>query len=140
MTKIIAYPGNDIFINTDANQYIRTNRISAEQVTTFSNLLLISNYKSVTKDGRLYLLADYIAINGRTSINIGADNIGETIIGNKGIRFGSTSSALLSTYEQDTYTGTFSNFSITAASFTLRFVRVGNVVTVSLDLLDIYRF
>ena len=128
--KIIAYPGNDLFLTTDPDNNVKIDNLLATTIGGTSNTLVISNNKA-SLTGVMTLQADNVFIDG-SYIGLSTSN-GQTIISNKGIKFGTTGNALLNTYEVDTYTGTFSNMTTTASSFTVRFTKIGNVVTVSLD-------
>ena len=130
--KIIAYPGNDLFIATDPGNNVKIDSLLVTTIGGTSNTLVISNNKA-SLTGVMTLQADNVFIDG-SNIYIGlSTSNGQTIISNNGIKFGTTGNALLNAYEVNTYTGTFSNMTTTATSFTIRFTKIGNVVTVSLD-------
>ena len=132
--KIIAYPGDDIRVVTDSNKFLRANNISTLNIagdpTSFA--LSIVNTKA-DSTGQLYIWSDSTYIDGNNIYVGSVSNNGSLNIVNNGIKFGTTGNALLNAYEVNTYTGTFSNMTTTATSFTIRFTKIGNVVTVSLD-------
>ena len=130
--KIIAPTGNDLFLTTDPDNNVKIDNLLATTIGGTSNTLVISNNKA-SLTGVMTLQADNVFIDG-SNIYIGlSTSNGQTIISNNGIKFGTTGNALLNAYEVNTYTGTFSNMTTTATSFTIRFTKIGNVVTVSLD-------
>ena len=102
-----------------------------------TGLILQANNMTIGKVGSNYttsIISDQVSLDASNSLFLGLDyTSGKTVIGNRGIQFGSLGNALLNAYEVNTYTGTFSNMTTTATSFTIRFTKIGNVVTVSLD-------
>ena len=129
--KIVSDPGNDVIFTVDSDRYIKLSRCTADQITSTNNSLIMRNDKP-SNDGQISILSDNIVI-AADIVKIGVNSTaGETIIANKGIRFGTTGNALLNSYEEDAYTGTLTNSSPSTTTITFRFVKVGKMVSVTM--------
>ena len=129
-TNRITSPMDDELIITtlDPTKYIKI--INSTGILLQSGAILISGTGNNNSVG---ISGDSVSIDGTNNIYLGLINTGTITVRNNGIKFGTTGNALLNAYEVNTYTGTFSNMTTTATSFTIRFTKIGNVVTVSLD-------
>ena len=134
-SKLIAVPGNDIIVNADVDRGIRINFIKGISNSS-GNITFTStgvNISGTTTNSTMILSADHLAIEANNNIYLGATNSATITVRNNGFKFGATGNAALNVYEEDVYTGTFTNVSTAVPSFTFRFVRVGRQVTVTLD-------
>ena len=139
--------GGDILLSTASNAKVLIGRLQTNYIAsaTGNNLSIVANNDLstvVTNDfdvaaGRnINLIANYMKIDGYTVTIGGLYPTGTTIISNKGFQFVTSSAvgnALLNAYDENVYTGSFTNVSTAVPSFTLRFVKVGKQVTVTLD-------
>ena len=112
--KLIAYPGNDIIVNTDVDYGIRTNLLRG-----------IDNTSAI-----ISFIPNGLSIVGYR-INLGNSDNGEVQMNNNGLRFRATG-AILNDYEEDEYVGTLANSTPASTQVTFKFSRIGNIVTVSL--------
>ena len=141
--------GGDILLSTAYNAKVLIGRLQTNYIAspTGNNLsivadndlsAIVTNDFDVSAGGNINLISDYVKIDGAYAVTIGGLHpAGTTIISNKGFQFVTSSAvgnALLNAYEENVYTGTFTNMSTSSTpSFTFRFVRVGGQVTVTLD-------
>ena len=139
--------GGDILLSTAFNARVLIGRLQANYITsaTRTNLsivadndlsTIVTNDFDVAAGSNINLIANYMKIDGYTVTIGGLYPTGTTIISNKGFQFVTSSAVgntLLNAYDENIYTGTFTNVSTAVASFTLRFVKVGQQVTVTLD-------
>lgn len=121
VSNLYAFPGNDLYLTVDSGQYVKATAIRTDSVSpsvAASNLTIFGNVGNNPKS--VIFNSSGIEFNNTIS-----PNTGEIKLNMAGLRFG-TGNALLNNYEENTYTGTFG---FAATTFSIKFVRIGKVVT-----------
>ena len=123
VTNLRAFPNNDLNLITDSGQYVKATAIRTDSIApsvAASNLTIFGNVTTNPKT----VVFDSSGIVFNNSIS---PNTGEIKLNMAGLRFG-TGNALLNNYEENNIYGYFAGM---LNLMYLRFVKVGNMVTIT---------